>query len=110
MNVDHQPCISRGLFGAVLYLGPGSDPPQGGAGHPVAGPPALGPLPAAVLGVDGAVGAVLGVLHAAHRPDLETQAATGPRTVLPLLRDPPEPIQTSGGEGEFGTVVRATWP
>ena len=84
----------------MLYLGPGPYPPQGGAGHPVAGPAALGPLPAAVLGVHRAVGAVLGVLHAAHRPDLEAQAATGPGTVLPLLRDPPEPTQTREGGGE----------
>lgn len=52
---------------------------------PVARPPALGLLTAAVFAVDGAVGAVVEELHTANGADLKAQAAAGFGTMLPLL-------------------------
>lgn len=70
------------------HLGPGARPPLCGAGQAAAGPARLGPLPGAVLGVQGAVGAILQALHALHRPRLHPQLAAGLAAGTPLLGHP----------------------
>ncbi len=59
----------------------------------VTGPAALWLLPAAVLAVDGAVGAVVEELNTANSPDLKAQAATGFGTILPFFGAPSGPIR-----------------
>lgn len=69
----------------ILNLRPRSGPPLGRTWDSVTGPPALWLLPAAVLAVDRAVGAVMEELNAANGPDLKAQAAAGFGTMLPFL-------------------------
>jgi len=98
------PLCSRGVFPppSPAHLRPGARPPLGRAGQAAAGPSRLGPLPGAVLGVQGAVGAVPQVLHALHRPRLHPQLAAGPAAGAPLLRHPP-----AGGKTDTAKVLEA---
>lgn len=70
------------------YLGPGADPPLGGAGVAVAGSPRLGPVVVAVLVVDDPRAVVVQRLDAADRAHLHARLAAGLAAVLPLLRHP----------------------
>ena len=71
-----------------MYLCPGSHPPLGGAGPPVAGPAGLGAVVVAVLAVDGAHGVVVRRLDAADGADLLPRAAARLAAVLPLPGHP----------------------
>lgn len=77
-RVEHQP----------TYLGPGADPPLGGAGVAVAGSACLGPVVVAVLVVDDPRAVVVQRLDAADRAHLHPRLAAGLAAVLPLLRHP----------------------
>lgn len=98
--------MSAVCFLQWTHLGPGSRPPGGHAGHSVAGPAALGFLPAAVLAVDGAVGALVEELDTAHRADLIAQTATGLGAVLPVLRNPSAAQREKKGRQEEGERQR----
>lgn len=79
------PTCQPRLLGQAAHLGPGPGFPRRGAWCPVAGAPALGAIPAAELGGDGAVGAVWKRLDAAHRAELVARIPTGFGAVFPLI-------------------------
>lgn len=70
------------------HLIPGSCFPLSRAGHPVAGPAALGTLPNTVLAVHRAVGAIVEWLKAADSAQLEARAAAGLGAVFPVFCHP----------------------
>lgn len=69
----------------AAHLGPWPSFPGRGARCPVAGPPALGAILAAELGMDGAVGAVWKGLDAAHCAQLVARIPTRFGAVFPLI-------------------------
>lgn len=89
----------------LTHLGPGAEPPLGGAGVAVAGPPGLGPVVVAVLVVDDPRAVVVQRLHAADRAHLHPGLAAGLAAVLPLLRHP-----AAGGRGTERGEHTCEWP
>lgn len=79
---------ARGSRPLLAYLGPGSSFPLRRAGHAVARPAALGAVSAAVLGMDGAVRAIMKGLDATHSADLVAGIPTGFCAVFPLICGP----------------------